>query len=89
MTDAPLISPVLNIDLDEPKEDFGQLYGKPEDRGDITFYCKDCNKIVPAEKIGIKYSYKCKECSSKNVAFGTESSIKKFFHIQENPLLNK
>lgn len=80
---------VPNIDLDEPKEDLVQHYGKPEDRGEIMFYCKDCNKIVSVEKIGTKYVYKCKECGAKNVAFGTEASIKKFFHIQENPLVNK
>lgn len=88
MVDLPK-NPVLNIDLDEPKEDIVQHYGKPEDRGGIMFYCKDCNKIVAAEKIGGKYVYKCKECGAKNVAFGTEASIKKFFHIQENPLANK
>ncbi len=82
-------NPVPNIDLDEPKEDTTQYYGKPEDRGPIMFYCKDCNRLPEVEKIGTKYMYKCKECGSKNVAFGTEASIKKFFHIPDNPLAKK
>lgn len=49
----------------------------------IVFYCKDCGKIVDTERIGKKYVYKCKVCGTKNVAFGTEKSIKSFFRIQE------
>ncbi|MFA4890952.1 MAG: hypothetical protein WC604_01175 [Candidatus Gracilibacteria bacterium] len=49
----------------------------------IVFYCKDCEKIVSAEKIGKKYVYKCKLCGTKNVAFGTEKSIKSFFRVKE------
>lgn len=49
----------------------------------IVFYCKDCERIVEARKDGRKYVYKCKDCGTKNVAFGTQRSIKNFFHIEE------
>ena len=78
---------VKNIDLDDPVEEVPAA--KPEDRGAIVFYCKDCGKLVNVEKVGMKYVYKCKVCKTKNVAFGTEASIKKFFHVQEDPLTQK
>ncbi len=46
----------------------------------IVFYCKDCRKIVEGAKVGRKYVYKCPLCYKKNVAFGTEKSIKSFYH---------
>lgn len=46
----------------------------------IVFFCKDCEKIVDGIKIGRKYVYKCPVCGTKNVAFGTERSIKNFYH---------
>lgn len=48
----------------------------------IIFYCKDCEKIVDGVKIGRKYVYKCPVCGTKNVAFGTEKSIKSFYHVE-------
>lgn len=74
---------VKNVDIDDavPEE------AKPEDRGGIVFYCKDCEKIVATDRVGMRYVYKCKKCKTKNVAFGTEASIKKFFHIEEDPML--
>lgn len=48
----------------------------------IVFYCKDCEKIVEGIKIGKKYVYKCPLCSSKNVAFGTEKSIKSYYNVE-------
>ena len=47
----------------------------------IVFYCKDCEKIVNTDRVGKKYVYKCKDCGTKNVAFGTDKSIKSFFRI--------
>jgi len=49
----------------------------------IIFYCKDCGKIVDTERVGKKYVYKCKVCGTKNVAFGTDKSIKSFFRVPE------
>jgi hypothetical protein len=49
----------------------------------IVYYCKDCEKIVDAERVGRKYVFKCPICKTKNVAFGTEKSIKSFYHVSE------
>ena len=57
-------------------------------KGPIVFYCKDCEKIVDTHRIGKKYLYKCAVCGTKNVAFGTEKSIRSFFRIkEEEPVL--
>lgn len=48
----------------------------------VVFYCKDCEKIVPGIKVGRKYVYKCPLCHTKNVAFGTEKSIRSFYHVE-------
>lgn len=50
----------------------------------IVFYCKDCEKVVKVDRASArKYVYKCKECKTKNVAFGTEKSIKSYFRIED------
>lgn len=49
----------------------------------IVFFCKDCEKIVLGTKVGNKYVYKCPLCHTKNVAFGTEKSIKSFYRVKE------
>ena len=49
----------------------------------VVFFCKDCEELVDTERVGGKYVYKCKKCSTKNVAFGTEKSIYGFFRIAE------
>jgi hypothetical protein len=50
----------------------------------IIYYCKDCDKIVDARRVGRKYVFKCAICGTKNVAFGTEKSIHAFFHIEKD-----
>jgi hypothetical protein len=58
----------------------------PKDKpfgNDILYYCKDCEKIVDAQKVGRKYVFRCPICKTKNVAFGTEKSLNNFFHIED------
>lgn len=50
----------------------------------MIFYCKDCEKIVDVFPVGRKFVYKCSICKTKNVAFGTEKSIRNFFHVEES-----
>ncbi len=57
-----------------------QTTGLPEG---IVFFCKDCHKIVEVNRVGRRFVYTCKECGTKNVAFGTTESIHSFFHIKE------
>ncbi|KKP37896.1 hypothetical protein A2483_00170 [Candidatus Peregrinibacteria bacterium RIFOXYC2_FULL_33_13] len=49
----------------------------------IIYFCKDCQKIVDATQINKKHNYSCPLCKGKNVAFGTEKSIRNFYHIEE------
>lgn len=49
----------------------------------LIFYCKDCEKVVDVIPVGRKFVYKCAICKTKNVAFGTEKSIRNFFHVEE------
>lgn len=50
----------------------------------VIFFCRECNKVVPVDKIGKKkISFKCKQCGKKDIAFGTERSISNFFHLDE------
>ena len=50
----------------------------------LKFYCKDCEKFVEATPVGHKFVYRCNICQTKNVAFGSEKSLKNFYHIKEN-----
>jgi hypothetical protein len=49
----------------------------------IVFYCKDCEEIGPASRVGSRYVYTCDICGTKNVAFGTTRSIRSFFHLDD------
>lgn len=51
-------------------------YFNPE-RGEVSFYCKDCEKLVETERKNPKgYVFSCKECSGTNVAIWTEAGLK-------------
>jgi hypothetical protein len=49
----------------------------------VLYFCKDCQKIVTVTPVGKKFVYKCDICKTKNVAFGTEKSIRNFYHIKD------
>lgn len=51
----------------------------------VVYYCKDCEKIVDADQVGRKYVFRCRICKTKNVAFGTEKSIRSYFHVEDSP----
>lgn len=50
-----------------------------------VYYCKDCERIVPVYPVRNKYAYQCKVCGTKNVAFGSERSIRSYFHVIDEP----
>lgn len=50
----------------------------------ILFFCKECSGIVSVAKNPRKYSFTCNLCASRQVAFGTDVSIRKFFHLKED-----
>lgn len=41
--------------------------------------------MVDGIKVGRKYVYRCPVCGTKNVAFGTEKSIRSFYHVEDAP----
>lgn len=51
--------------------------------GCIRFFCRNCAKTIenPIQKDD-KYIYACPECKENSVTFGTEKSIKNFFHLK-------
>ncbi len=55
----------------------------PQDIKEVIFYCKDCEEVVDTVRCGRKFVYKCKKCGTKNVAFGSEKSIRGFFRMEE------
>ena len=47
------------------------------ERWDISFYCKDCEKIVETtRKEGKKYIFACQECKWNNIAVWTHAWLK-------------
>lgn len=53
----------------------------PKDK--IFYFCKDCEKLVEVKPVGKKFAYICSICNTKNVAFGTEKSLKNFYRIKD------
>lgn len=50
----------------------------------ILFFCKDCQGMVRVTKHPKRYSFSCNLCKSKQIAFGTEASIRKFFRLKDD-----
>ena len=51
-----------------------------QDRGDVKFYCRDCEKIIEVTRLHPqKYDYICNECKGKNIAIGTAASIQEVY----------
>ncbi|MDD5769359.1 MAG: hypothetical protein PHE25_00175 [Candidatus Gracilibacteria bacterium] len=68
---------LINIDDFEKRETFN-----PE-RGDVAFYCKDCEEIVQTERKNPNgYIFICKKCSGTNVAVGTLAGLKENYRIK-------
>jgi len=69
---------LTNIEEFEKKENFNQ------ERWQVTFYCKDCQKIVNVDRPKSKwYVFVCKLCKSKNVSIWTLEWIKEKYKIKE------
>ncbi|MDP4008147.1 MAG: hypothetical protein Q8P68_03055 [Candidatus Peregrinibacteria bacterium] len=50
----------------------------------IIFYCKECRGLVDVTKNPRKYSFTCNLCKGRQIAFGTDVSIRKFFHLKDD-----
>ncbi|MDP5039191.1 MAG: hypothetical protein NWP80_01985 [Candidatus Gracilibacteria bacterium] len=71
-------SDLLNVD------DFGEKkITFNEDRGNISFYCKDCQEIVETKRVDPKgYTFKCIKCDGSNIAVGTLEGLKENYRIK-------
>jgi len=71
-------SDLINIDEFKKRETFS------EERWDISFYCKDCKKIVETNRETPKwYVFLCKECSWKNISLWTCEWLKSNYKIKK------
>jgi len=53
------------------------------DRWEISFYCRDCKKIVETTKLDPdKYKYKCNICSGENISIWTSEWLKVNYKIK-------
>ena len=65
-------------------EEFGDKrdYFVP-DRWAVSFYCKECKKIVATDRPNPNgYTFVCQVCESENIAIGTEESLKTKYKIK-------
>mgnify|MGYP004001745733 CR=1 FL=1 len=68
---------LINIEEFEKKEEF------TKERWDISFYCKDCKKLVKIDRPNPNwYTFICKECNSKNIVLWTEEWLKTNYKIK-------
>lgn len=64
-------------------EEFDKRDNFKEDRWDISFYCKDCKKIVDAERPNPKwYKFSCKVCEWNNIVIWTLEWLKSNYKIK-------
>jgi len=71
-------SDLINVD------DFKKRDVFHEDRGEIAYFCKDCNAIVEVEqkKTG-KYEFICKVCGGKHIAVWTHAWLVDNYRIKK------
>ena len=64
-------------------EDFEKRNNFNQDRWKVSFYCKDCHKIVETKRPKPNwYIFICKECSWKNIALWTQEGLKEKYKIK-------
>lgn len=68
---------LINIEEFDKRENFN-----PE-RWEVSFYCKDCKKLVEAKRPDSKwYIFLCPECEWKNIVIWTEEWLKTNYKIK-------
>jgi len=69
---------LINIEEFEKRDTFA------EDRWKISFYCKECKKLVKADRPDSKwYTFVCPECKSKNVVVWTREWLIDNYRIKK------
>lgn len=65
------------------------------ERGQVCFYCHDCETFVAVRKMdpseakkakhhSRQHAYACEKCKKFNVSFGTEESLREVYEIKPN-----
>lgn len=68
---------LINIEEFDKRDNFAK------DRWSVTFYCKDCRKLVDAERPDTRwYTFVCPKCKWKNVVIWTEEWLKTNYKIK-------
>lgn len=49
----------------------------------LLFFCKPCKKVIVAKQTKKKFVFACPTCNKTDVAFGTEISVKNFYHLSD------
>ena len=54
-----------------------------DERGDISFFCKDCQEIVETHRVDPKwYLFKCLKCEGTNIAIWTQEWLKENYRVK-------
>ena len=65
-------------------EEFEKRDNFNEERWDVSFFCKDCRKLVDAGRPNSKwYTFICPECKWKNIAVWTTEWLKTNYKIKK------
>ncbi len=68
---------LINIEEFDKRDNFN------DERWDISFFCKDCRKIVESERLNPKwYKFSCKVCEWNNIVIGTLEWLKTNYKIK-------
>jgi len=68
---------LINIEEFEKRETFS------EERWEVSFYCKDCKKLVQADRPDENwYTFICPECKWTNIVIWTEQWLKSNYKIK-------
>jgi hypothetical protein len=70
-------SDLINVDDFEKKEYFSQ------ERWEISFYCKDCKKLVETDRPDPNgYQFICKTCEWENIVIWTQEWLKSNYRLK-------
>ena len=70
-------SDLINVDDFEKKEYFSQ------ERWEISFYCKDCKKLVETDRPDPNgYKFICKNCEWENIVIWTQEWLKSNYRLK-------
>lgn len=81
MSDNPADKLVLSSEIDFANLVLVKKDESPEE-SNVSFYCKDCKKLVKVKKHEKKLRFHCLECKGEKVAFGTEKSLISHYNIK-------